>query len=1662
MKNETNRTKTNVSGIGKYGMGTRTLAIVLGLVMLLTAIGSGSVFSAIAAEGNGASVLLDAAKAGASVDVPADAAAADDKADAAAEDEAPLAKKADSDLADTGRDADIAETGYDYFAIVGTYNGSTNWTGTALTEDGYDDYNNKKYKITVTFNKNDEFHFLTNSNVPMTTGENVTHSTSEQLNYNEDSNMKWNENGGTVTIYINSSGWLWFTGYSAASAQIKGSFIPTEWSSTADMTASGSNYYYSVTGDGTDKYFRCIVNGTEYYPWPENNTDVDFDLLTMGTNAPYDGSTDAKKYSATTTKNSKAFKFTAASGYNYKIWVNSNKVWVTKTATTTYYYLTGYINGTDYSGTSYQLTGSGTSYTYTLASTSAAQYLTVTTNGGETYHPTTHPAANGDAASPTTDGKPTADNKWGITSGANGKNITFTWNPTARTLSWVISSGGTIVVYAKDGAAPINWDNEKTSNHTALKKGAGATGLEGITIDGTTKYLYNYAAIAKTTMTYGDGSAISGKTTTVCDINNASAYANDSEFESANIAVGRTIKITTTINNYNSWRTKYYIAGWCVNGITYKKGTDTVGVNAESDTPTDTGVCTFTYTLPSDTEGMLKDVNDNPVIEITPIYYLRDKTDTVTFYLEGYSDVAAKWGNTPYVYPFYGNLSGYQNTFGVYPGQPIVNVGGQMSIEVPIYTNPIYSSVASTVIKGVTISNGYADHVHRNLVYGWDTAAGDINNDKDHMQTYDYDDFHKIWAERIVNGEHPNAIFFRIKEETKTYNRYTYGGGNSGQFANSTGNLTQSQISAITSNNGWELMLDRHNRPVNIFGDWSAVQSVTPGASAQADFAADKAIFVVSTGYNANIAGDYGTMWKIYNGNGQLLTKAGGRYGIPPSLLNLPGNDSAGMQSQVSYPSANRSVPGVGSYTDANSSYNEVYKALKAATYNNKLVYITYEKDTQDTRHVSTGEGAYRVDGKWFYTHAADKVTSTIGIEYYNRSTGKWVADTVSNAGLGTTTKATAAFDSDSYASSTNKITSNSPLISANASWNFTATESGTDNKYAFSGWYIQYDDTYEHVSGSTNVGTIKATANYHLIARYVPVVTNSLVITHKLDPASTGTGEATMTVKYNNVTQTVNYVNGVANAEINVSWATSPKNIDVTLTAAPQNDGKVQSISVDDQISSYDTNTTTSTLPSETDGLAVSRTLRFTDHDVYNTEGTSLNITELDYVSKIDATPHYYEFTYNFNDRGGAPKKYVTRGEITEDHYAEYVDSSHNVSDEFVKSRAPFESNFMKTLKITGNITKGYTAGSHLLTATANFSATDYTPVYDVKIKLPYNYYASAPTGYKKYNAQNTTYSTNVAPFTLKAKYDEFVTIGATDTQPGAQTKVEKVTDPTDVNHTGNNFLTAPDTLQSGSTTYYFKYWEIKRLADNDSEQAAASVISRIYYPDLNYRFYADSYVEAVYTSTEAEYWRNVHANDANTELSCSVLYLESTRNQWNTNGQSTYSTATTSDVAADKIYNDFIFSYRLGEEEYIDPSKAEIGMVLERVKNSAGDAWVVGDSTVTDMDSYKAANSGTENKTAIVNGLKSGGTLPSNCTKLVWDNGELNNRNYTEQNIAVYSQYGQKVDTHSITFNTNSTMDNFVYRAWAYIKVSNGNVAVNDPAYFSMNFVATQNYSE
>ena len=110
---------------------------------------------------------------------------------------------------------------------------------------------------------------------------------------------------------------------STSTPQIKG--LDGNWGDNDyhNMTlSSGTTYYYTVNGDGNDKYFRfknssgtkCDAHSDEY------------DLYTNG------NTSSSTPYGARTNNDTNAFKFNAASGYTYTIYVNGSNVWVSRAA----------------------------------------------------------------------------------------------------------------------------------------------------------------------------------------------------------------------------------------------------------------------------------------------------------------------------------------------------------------------------------------------------------------------------------------------------------------------------------------------------------------------------------------------------------------------------------------------------------------------------------------------------------------------------------------------------------------------------------------------------------------------------------------------------------------------------------------------------------------------------------------------------------------------------------------------------------------------------------------------------------------------------------------------------------------------------------------------------------------------------------------------------------------------------------------------------------------------------------------------------------------------------------------------------------------------------------------------------------------------------------
>lgn len=355
-------------------------------------------------------------------------------------------------------------------------------------------------------------------------------------------------------------------------------------------------------------------------------------------------------------------------------------------------------------------------------------------------------------------------------------------------------------------------DSSKATTYEVIP----TSGVEGMVQvfakDGTIRATYQkYADMADTVLT--------AENTT-----DLTKYAKKDYYDTAYAKVGTKLKITTTIGE--GYREKYFVKAFSINGYSY-------GIIDASQADTTDGVYTCEYTIPEDFKGSR--------IEITPIYYYIDDTDTVTFYVEGFDEtVQAKWGNTVAVQAWYTNgvekdefNSLTKNALGGYPGQPLVYEGGKYSMQIPKYLN---GNKANTV-SGITLNNYFWDDIHKQS----------FSNTKDdsefNCQTYDYDDFYKLSETADVD----NIIFdFRY--------RTTIDNAPKDNLTNSTYNPDE-----------LEPLKDYYGNIVDIFGnilskDWTAEYD-------------SKHLTVISDGYknNENI-GKYATEWSVYAPDGTYIT----------------------------------------------------------------------------------------------------------------------------------------------------------------------------------------------------------------------------------------------------------------------------------------------------------------------------------------------------------------------------------------------------------------------------------------------------------------------------------------------------------------------------------------------------------------------------------------------------------------------------------------------------------------------------------------------------------------------------------------------------------------------------------------------------------------------
>lgn len=1187
----------------------------------------------------------------------------------------------------------------------------------------------------------------------------------------------------------------------------------------------------------------------------------------------------------------------------------------------------------------------------------------------------------------------------------------------------ITKSGKTTTIKFNKGANDINVifnDNSsnstKTPDNVAIENGKTyvINGTDSLTvIDGQV-----VSFIAKDGMIRDDSHKSFGEyaTTTVTAVANqvivsgtTTEYSN-TKYVTGTAVKGKDITVSTTIND--TYKGKYYVAGFSFNGVTPQILTE----NTDS-----SGVYSCTYTIPEDFAY--------DTLEITPIYFLKSaySANYVTFNISGYESVKNEgWGSTLYIYPFYVDYTNATN-YGTYPGQPVINYGGQLYTQIPTTDT---GEASGNAVKGVTISNGYWDLKHRD-VEGWP------NDSAYHHQTYDFDDFYKLYKE---NGSNLNSIFFTFKYEEAQAHRTTvptsHVSTNASDYRNDdiANTLTQAQMDAYNAANGFEDYKNANGKLIDLFG------TVLTGSGLTAD-----PIYVISQGYEYNNSGSFATEWDVFywdstNNRYQKVVESGGKNftSIVPSVLHIKDYEHI----STNYPAADGDL--------SVSDYEGIYRALEP--YAERPVKICYEQDimaghfNRNKNNESGYDQAYRCDGVWSYTLKTDFVAANTLIEYSDDNGASWYEDAFNGAtSAGTNTKCKAYFTylnetKNGYTSANDGATAiSNVLVDDSKYFTFKAESAG---QYEFVGWTprdsagnessISYDSEY--------AAETKMSSTVTLVARFKKVSSGSLFVSHTIDSSSEGLGDVYLGIRILASDGTTEKA-VIADATTNTSAKTigkqyitsdSTDKIEVTLKTVRRGENTFDKFQLSkDGAEAIDSDATF--LPASgatTSDGTTTQTITFDIGSLF--KGTDQDIISLAYYSVLNETLNKYEVTFNYKDRDDADKSMLIKGTFTQNQMKNYVIGtgiSKTVATGFYDEIKPDVSNFKTDITFDFNTVTptwaGPTDNAYTMTATVNSTLSN-TLDRTVTFVTPFNM-----TNFVAVD-NNGVYNYLAEPFEtepLTVEYGKLIKLsnGSVDLENGS-------------------FVTAPatlvETVNGEVVVHYFKCWTIKTLS--------GATVASCYYPEFNYLTYDNSIIEAEYSTDTTKYYEYF-----NTAQAVTATFLKNTRTQWNVSGQ------------GDLIYSDFALAFKYKDVKFYEngwSNKYEAGVVMQRL--DAVDLDSDGQHTKT-LAQYASKYAGTltTDQTNIVNYIKSGTAVSGISTrKTEFNYTKFDNKNRLEYFVGMYNskswneaeqawEYSQwdKDESEWTTADGLNTNSKYVYRLFTYVYDKDNNIVVlSAPAYF------------
>ena len=1167
----------------------------------------------------------------------------------------------------------------------------------------------------------------------------------------------------------------------------------------------------------------------------------------------------------------------------------------------------------------------------------------------------------------------------------------------------------------------------------ATKDSVSDTTVNIVGKDGTVREGY----YGKTTSALGDTELTVTSTdgTTITAIDSCNFDGHSQGVTAKKVPYGSTVTVKTTINPDATFAghsgSDYYVKGFSINGFTGGVLTQQAGNSHEGD------VYEYTFTVKEDVYA------DVSTIEITPIYFLKDDSNCITFYVENFMDAKAKWGDTIACYAYYNS----DHALGDYPGQPMVNAEGSIYMQIPKYIG----TDTTNVVKGITLNNYVWDFVHV-------SGGNDVRKSKN-CQTYDYDDFKYLANMSQVNSSDSASD---IKNIVYRFKYHTY--NNTSAEA---GNVPNDTLTATTVDNAkYEVFVDYYDKPTDIFGT-----IINSNDAVTVDTVKDqpKYLTIVSDGYvnyykdTDKYLGQYATKWYIYNEADQKVAA------LPPSAL-LYGltKSSSELESLVNREEVPQDfMSDSGASTSVISGYWASFKSLYK-DYEGKYAIINYESAIRSGgRDGAEDQPGERCDGRWYYSVDNAKITGDIRIEYadtldsFTTMTGVKTDTFIEGTATGENTAAEAYFTSPVDQSDA-RLTHVETTSDNSENFKFTVGAiSSTTSGYTFVGWYRLIDDTYKAVNDPSELnkttGQVARNANVVLVARYIKTPGGSMTFHHSLySGTNAGGGKATteiqVVVKSSDGSKEY-YNSGRIDSTASIDQKTISKivtdqqdaKITVTLYTTTKNlynfNGYYSAENTTD-ITAFTPDSTPVVSGDRKTGLETKLEYTFSFNDYYNNHkdtliGDNAGTVYYNFYSDITSIKVPYKVQFSYTDRMGDQKYYNKAGYVDPDNTSSYTFVEKNtetngegskavevtLTDSFILSLAPYESNFTKNLTWNktpvSNTAFDSSVTNSIASAVVNSTQSDRT----IHLNVFRDKTTKEPTSLDNVNGAFELFTKNNSP---ELPYGS---VFYTSNGDGTYTYD----------------ITAPKTYKDKQ----FMYWAI--YSDPDCKNLVINAYNSEGH--FSYVAYDNCWIVPVYgeSSTPVASVK---------EVSASTQFMEVTRNQWTAVDADSFTgfdadNMKTLDSAQDfikgndedKLYADFVlnFFYNGKQLSVFDPnsSKVQTGIVMQKLKLE-NDSIGVGYNTDMKYYANKYINDLPTAAEDAKNLILTGESNIESLTKQI-NNNRLDNKN----RLQYYAR-----------FNNTETNANCVYRVYTYIKYVNESndtvVELGKPIYFTLYDVA------